>query len=358
MKTGFYISGAAHAVVIAWILFGGLFLFAEEAPTLENTQVSLLSAAEFEAMSPPSVPVEPTEITPPEDLAESAPDELPEVPADLNEIIEAPEPLVEELAPIAPTAPNNTPEPLEVPLAPVTPEASPRPSPRVAPRPVVSETPDAAVSEIEQAATQPADAPAEQTQEPTVEETTAPEEASDRIIAEAETPPSSAPEASRRPPARPARPRATETAQETPDTPETPAETSTQDQDILAALAEATEAPAEPSVSRGPPLSQGEQEALRVSVSRCWNVGTLSSEALRTTVVVALEMEPSGKPNNASLRMLSFSGGSAAAATSAYEAARRAIIRCGADGFDLPAEKYDSWKEIEMTFDPEKMRNR
>jgi hypothetical protein len=69
-------------------------------------------------------------------------------------------------------------------------------------------------------------------------------------------------------------------------------------------------------------------------------------------------MEPTGKPNNLSLRMLSFSGGSETAANSAYGAARSAIIRCGAEGFDLPAEKYDSWKEIEMTFDPEKMRNR
>jgi hypothetical protein len=345
VKTGFYISGVAHAFVIAWILFGGLFLFAEDAPTLENTQVSLLSADEFEAMSPPAVPAEVTEDV----AAEEPPDEL---PADLNEVIEAPEPIFDDTTPIAPSVPDDIAEPIEVPLAPVTPEASPRPSPRVAPRPVVSETPDAAPDVIEQEATQPAEAPAEvQASEPVVEETTAPEEASDRIVAEADTPPSSAPEATRRPPARPALPQPTETAQDA-------SESSTQNQDILAALAEATEAPAEQSVSRGPPLSQGEQDALRVSVSRCWNVGTLSSEALRTTVVVALEMEPTGKPNNSSLRMLSFSGGSAVAATSAYEAARRAIIRCGAEGFDLPAEKYDSWKEIEMTFDPEKMRNR
>ncbi|MEM6478789.1 MAG: energy transducer TonB, partial [Pseudomonadota bacterium] len=42
----------------------------------------------------------------------------------------------------------------------------------------------------------------------------------------------------------------------------------------------------------------------------------------------------------------------------AFEAARRAIIRCGAKGFDLPSEKYDQWKEIEMTFNPEQMRTR
>ena len=46
----------------------------------------------------------------------------------------------------------------------------------------------------------------------------------------------------------------------------------------------------------------------------------------------------------------------AAAAQQAFEAARRAIIRCGVSGFDLPAEKYDQWQEIEMTFNPEQMR--
>ena len=43
-------------------------------------------------------------------------------------------------------------------------------------------------------------------------------------------------------------------------------------------------------------------------------------------------------------------------ARQAFEAARRAIIRCGAQGFDLPREKYDHWRDIEMVFNPEKMR--
>ena len=38
------------------------------------------------------------------------------------------------------------------------------------------------------------------------------------------------------------------------------------------------------------------------------------------------------------------------------EAARRAIIRCGASGYNLPVEKYDQWRDIEMTFNPERMR--
>jgi DhnA family fructose-bisphosphate aldolase class Ia len=67
-------------------------------------------------------------------------------------------------------------------------------------------------------------------------------------------------------------------------------------------------------------------------------------------------MAETGRPDIASIRMLSHSGGSATAARQAFEAARRAIIRCGADGFDLPREKYEQWRDIEMTFNPEKMR--
>jgi hypothetical protein len=54
--------------------------------------------------------------------------------------------------------------------------------------------------------------------------------------------------------------------------------------------------------------------------------------------------------------MIGFEGGSEASARLAYEAGRRAIIRCGQNGYPLPAEKYDQWKEVEITFDPEKMR--
>ena len=112
-------------------------------------------------------------------------------------------------------------------------------------------------------------------------------------------------------------------------------------------------AAAEPS---GPPLSAGEKESLRVAVSSCWNVGSLSTEALRTTVVVSVAMNQDGTPITGSITLESSSGGSDGAARQAFEAARRAIIRCGASGYALPAEKYGQWRDIEMTFNPERMR--
>ncbi|MBK1690554.1 hypothetical protein CKO37_24000 [Rubrivivax gelatinosus] len=84
----------------------------------------------------------------------------------------------------------------------------------------------------------------------------------------------------------------------------------------------------------------------------------MSSEALATTVVVGVEMEQDGTPRPDTIRLLSWSGGSEDAARRVYDSARRAIIRCGSAGFPLPPEKYARWRDIEMTFDPEKMRTR
>ena len=105
-------------------------------------------------------------------------------------------------------------------------------------------------------------------------------------------------------------------------------------------------------------MTAGEREALRVGVQQCWNVGSLSSEALRTTVTVSVNMNQNAAPDPGSIRMIGYEGGSEAAARQAFEAARRAIIRCGSNGFQLPAEKYGQWAVIEMVFNPEGMRLR
>jgi hypothetical protein len=110
------------------------------------------------------------------------------------------------------------------------------------------------------------------------------------------------------------------------------------------------------SLPSNPPLSVGEKMALRVAVQDCWNVGSLSSLALETTVVVAVSLTQDGKPVMSSIRQVSSEGGTSASVSQAFETARRAIIRCGARGFQLPNDKYDQWKDIELTFSPEGIR--
>jgi hypothetical protein len=185
----------------------------------------------------------------------------------------------------------------------------------------------------------------------------APEAASDRTVTEAEEQQAYAPASSMRPRARPSRPVRVAEPDPEPE-PETPRDA--QADAIANALAEANDQPAEPEqpVRSGPPLTGGEKEALRVAVSSCWNVGSLSTDALATTVVVGVEMEQSGVPISGSIKLVSSSGGTQSGAQQAFEAARRAIIRCGVRGFPLPVEKYAEWRDIEMTFNPEGMQFR
>ena len=86
--------------------------------------------------------------------------------------------------------------------------------------------------------------------------------------------------------------------------------------------------------------------------------GGFSGALLDPDIDIPQAMTRDGKPVVNSIRMLSSEGGSADAVRQAFEAARRAIIRCGARGYDLPSEKYAQWQDIEMTFNPERMRIR
>jgi len=360
LNTGQIVSGIGHIGVIGWALFGGVFT-AEPLP-FEVTEVTAISSEEYAALVAPqespdaasdivtpdapeiddatpdvaATPDEPPEVTQPDVTEVTEPDAIPDVPqpAPETEVTDEPpvlEPPSEDVAVLLPTP---------------TVRPKPRPAPRVAPEPVAQPEPDTAIDDIVQEETTPSEE-AETVQDET--EATSPEEATTEIVTEAEElAVLAAPTASLRPQTRPQRAAQTEPTEDT--TPSTDA--------VNDALAEAlgtggTDTTPEPT---GPPLTGGEKDALRVAVEKCWNVGSLSSEALQTTVVVGVKMSEDGKPQTNSIQMLSSSGGSDAAAQQAYEAARRAIIRCGASGYDLPVEKYDRWRDIEMTFNPEKMR--
>ena len=120
------------------------------------------------------------------------------------------------------------------------------------------------------------------------------------------------------------------------------------------ALSLATAALAEGDTKPG--LSGSEQTTLLLQVSACWNLGALSTEALATVVEVDFDVMQDGKPDPGSIRMTSYRGGSEAAANQAFQAARRAIIRCGVNGFELPVGKYEHWRHLRLTFDPDNMR--
>ncbi len=100
-------------------------------------------------------------------------------------------------------------------------------------------------------------------------------------------------------------------------------------------------------------MTQGERDAFLLAVQGCW-VADPASEAGRVSVTVAFEVTRDGRVAG-NVQLLTHNASSAEAANSALEATRRAILRCQGDGYPLPAEKYEQWRLVEMTFNPEQM---
>lgn len=385
MKPGYVISGAGHAALIALILFGGAF-GRDRLPPVEVADVQVISAEDFAALTRLENGPEPTP-----DLAAVAPEE----PARAEPEEVAPQPPMDATAASAPQQAAEPEPPPEAPVVAVpdvpespapaaeSPDAgdpSPQEAPRVAPEPAPA-PPDAA-EEAPVVAEAVAPEPSPEADEVIAEQApAAPEEATTEIVTEADEP-VGPPEDSLRPRSRPQRsaalvppePPRTSEASSIPDElepdPEPPAEAPEPEPaepeddrvaEALAARLAATEPPGsapQQGAPAGPPLTSGEKDALRIAVQDCWNLGSLSSEAMRTTVIVSVRMTRDAKPDTASIRLEGFQGGGEGAARQAFEAARRAIIRCSGGGYPLPPEKYAQWAEIEMTFNPENMRIR
>jgi hypothetical protein len=368
VDTGHYISGTGHLVFIGWLLFGSAF--DADPPPFEMTEVAVISGADFDALvAAQQSPDSATDVVQP-----ATPDvlaDVPDVAATSDDVIEQPAPIQAETPPADDTPPDvtelalppetqvdDTPPELDQPVGDVAvlvpnvaPEAAPRPVERVAPEPVAQPEPDATPDPVAQDAVAP-DAEGETVEEP--QEAQAPEEATTEIVTEA----TAAPAASSRPPGRrpaAAAPQVAETTAPTTEAPATPSETDAVRAALEEALSGATETPAAAATPSGPPLSAGEMESLRVAVAACWNVGSLSTAALQTTVIISVNMNQNGTPVIETIRQVSASGGSDADARRVFDSARRAIIRCGAKGFSLPADKFSQWQTIEMTFDPRKM---
>ena len=107
----------------------------------------------------------------------------------------------------------------------------------------------------------------------------------------------------------------------------------------------------------GLPLTIREAEEFRSAISNCWSIN-VGSRAANVSVTVAMELQSDGRVIASSLEMTGFEGGNQSDASVAFQAARRAILRCQKDGYNLPIAKFAQWKNLEVTFDPKSMRKR
>lgn len=101
----------------------------------------------------------------------------------------------------------------------------------------------------------------------------------------------------------------------------------------------------------GETLSQSELDALRGQIQRCWNIvpGMADGADVRVQVSMRLTIDGAidGQPS------VTASGGSDTAQRTLSGSALRAVLRCAP--YSLPAEKYDTWSQVVVNFDPSQM---
>lgn len=94
-------------------------------------------------------------------------------------------------------------------------------------------------------------------------------------------------------------------------------------------------------------LTLSEKDALRAQMQRCWNppVGIAGAEELK--IAVRISLSPAGEV----MEIVSLGAeGLGAIYDVAADAARRAVLQC--QPYRLPPQKYDVWKDVQVTFDP------
>jgi len=389
MRTGTRISAIGHGAFIALAVFGLPWFGPRERETIRVTDVSFVSEADFEAaQATADAPREETApATPPRARPAPAPEPAPEA---------APEPAPEpepEVADTPPETPDQQVAVLEPPPAPETPRIVPRivtvaPPTAAAPpaRPAVRVEPDPTPPPEE--SLRPADVP-EPVRMP--EPTAAPEPVETPAAPEAAAPtpaPEAVPEAplalatSTRPLARPERqerPQQDEAEtvmaalkrevkrRQTAETPAEPAKPAAKPAVKSAPKPSAPSAPAESrsassstssttstSLPSGPPMTGSEKDGLKLAVQRCWNVPAGLRDAQELKVTLAAELNADGSVINGSIRMIEPDPSPDARFKSAFDAGRRALIRCS-PYTDLPRDKYAQWQNIEVVFNPEGM---
>ena len=361
---GTFISTAGHIGLIGWLIVG--WGMNAEPLQIETMDISVISGEEFDQMRAASTP-EPGLVEPPAP-AQPVVDTTPPPPPDAEAPAETAPPPAPVTPPESETPPPPPPPPtpeaavVEVAPSPVVPDAPPplpdlpesdTPTPPRAP--TVASTlnapppPDAQIDDVVREEVVP-DTASEAEVVAEEQDATAPEETTTAIVPE-----DLAPSTSVRPQLRPSRPAPQPV--EVADAPEPEPEPAPATDDVAAALEAALNAPTPaPAVPVGPPMTGAERDSFRIAVNRCWNVDP-GSVAARVTVEVGFSLNRDGTVAGNEVRLLS-SNGDQSATTTAFEAARRAILRCQSGGYDLPAEKYDQWQDVVITFDPSGMRLR
>lgn len=342
MRTGIAISGTLHVVAIAATVLG-LPLFQPPVPADDQPLLVELVTVADETTSQPQQTVEETAPTPPEpqETAKPEPVKPPEPAPKPKQVAEkpkppAPKPERQEL--VAPPAPE--PDPVAVkPPEPAPPKEEPKPEP------VAQPEPEKPAPEPEKKPVQVAEKPPEPEKKPKVEPK--PEPPAPSPFASAPTPglkPKPKPE---QPAFNPNRIAALLDKSQKKET-----------KPLLERLASkvASQEPNKPAPKArvsDQPLTMSEIDAIRYQIEQCWSVPAGARDAEDLVVRIRLFLNTDGSLSRAPELVDEPADGNDFYRTAA-ESARRAVLQCSPLK-NLPADKYERWREVVLTFNPRQM---
>ena len=350
MKAGLTTSSILHVVIIG----AGLVSFSSpkslEVADVEALPIELITLSELTQLqegakeAPKTEKAAPVPTSKPDIVpnAQKAGDQARDLENDAN-----PDLQIKPIEKTAAAAPEAKPEPKPVPIKPdAKPDPAPTPKPEQTPTPKLAQE----TKPVEEVAPQPEVVPAE----------AAPAEAEF-----AETPANvPAPQARPEPP----KPQtATSTERKAEEAKEAakkaPSEEKSLEDDVAALInkekaagggAKRSEDQASLGATRttgGDKLSASEMDALRQQIQKCWNppFGVADATGLKVTVKMQLNQngEIEGRPEVVS------GGGDSGVGRAAAESARRAVMICAP--YRLPADKFETWKDVVINFDPTQM---
>ncbi len=332
MRDGLAVSLVAHAALLTWGLFSLPAPEPLDASGIEAIPVNFIQIEDVTSV-PKGVAVAKITEEPPPKPVEKIIDEAPPLPE--PEPLPPPEP-----QPVPPLPPEPEPLPPEPepppPVEPTPPEPAPEPPPpEPTPEPPPPEQP-------------PPEAPPEPQPEapPPEPEPPAPAEAKAEIQPRPENVPIPKP-----------RPRV---QKPTPQVAKKEEEKKFDPDQIAALLDKDTAPPAQPEKSEpalganssavDARLSANELDGLRARLAQCWSPPIGWTDPNEVRVVLILNLNPDGTVAGDPQVVERPDG---RYAQTAGESALRAVRRCAP--YTLPAEKYEAWREVKVTFDPREM---
>ena len=328
MDLGVKISGTAHAILIGIAIFGAPIFSADEENPIQISEVSLISLQEFELLTKENTPI-------------FQPEPEPEV----QEIISD-----SETDPVAPITDQDN-------LGELTPEFNENAAPKAAEiiSDISNEAPEepADMNSIQDTSFENVSGADEDKSETEVIENTPAEETTTQIVTEAEEQESDlVPSRTSKPKNRPKNLKIVKEIKTKPKLKPKEVVEAKKDataESILESLKEKNEP--EPFLDLTPAQKESVGNIIRNKMRLCWNPPVGVENGLTNVMILGLKFDIDGKLVESPVNLTPDSG---VGSLQAFEAARRAVIRCSPYN-ELDPEIYEGWKELNLKFNPKNM---